>query len=39
VPFPAVIAAELAALMVGKTRDDLVFTDGRGNVLRGSNWR
>jgi integrase len=39
VPFPAAIADELAALMVGKIRDDLVFTDSRGNVLRGSNWR
>ena len=39
VPFPASIAAELAALMVGKGRDDLVFTDMRGGVLRNSNWR
>jgi integrase len=39
VPFPAVLADELAALMVGKTRDDLVFTDLRGGVLRNSNWR
>lgn len=39
VPFPAVIADELAALMVGKGRDDLVFTDMRGGVLRNSNWR
>jgi integrase len=25
--------------MVGKSRDDLVFTDMRGGVLRNSNWR
>ena len=36
-PFPAVLADELAALMVGKGRDDLVFTDQRGGVLRNSN--
>jgi hypothetical protein len=30
VPFPAALADELAALMVGKARDDLVFTDLRG---------
>lgn len=39
VPFPAVLADELAALMVGKTREALVFTDLRGGVLRNSNWR
>jgi integrase len=39
VPFPAVLADELAALMVGKGRDELVFTDLRGGVLRNSNWR
>jgi integrase len=39
VPFPAVLADELAALMVGKSRDELVFTDMRGGVLRNSNWR
>jgi integrase len=39
VPFPASIVDELAALMVGKGRDDLVFTDMRGGVLRNSNWR
>jgi integrase len=39
VPFPAVLADELAALMVGKDRDALVFTDMRGGVLRNSNWR
>jgi integrase len=39
VPFPAALADELAALMVGKTRDALVFTNLRGGVLRNSNWR
>jgi integrase len=39
VPFPAGLADELAALMVGKGRDDLVFGDQRGGVLRNSNWR
>jgi integrase len=39
VPFPAALADELAALMIGKGRDDLVFTDLRGGVLRNSNWR
>jgi integrase len=39
VPFPAVLADELATLMVGKDRDALVFTDQRGGVLRNSNCR
>jgi integrase len=39
VPFPSVVCDELAALMVDKGRDDLVFTDERGGVLRNSNWR
>jgi integrase len=39
VPFPAALADELAALMVGKARDELVFTDLRGGVLRNSNYR
>jgi integrase len=39
VPFPAVVADELAALMVGKGRDELVFIDLRGGALRNSNWR
>jgi integrase len=39
VPFPASLADELAALMVGRGRDDLVFTSGRGEVLRASNYR
>ncbi|MDG5484626.1 tyrosine-type recombinase/integrase [Mycolicibacterium gadium] len=39
VPFPAALSEELAALMVKKDRDALVFTDQRGGVLRNSNWR
>jgi integrase len=39
VPFPAALADGLAALMVGRDRDALVFTDQRGGVLRNSNWR
>jgi integrase len=35
----AALADELAALMVSKSRDELVFTDLRGRVLRNSNWR
>ena len=39
VPFPAALADELSALMVGKGREDLVFSDMRGGVLLNSNWR
>lgn len=39
VPFPAALVTELAGLMIGKERDELVFTDQRGGVLRNSNWR
>ena len=39
VPFPASLTEELAALMVGKNREDLVFTNRRRSVLRGSNYR
>jgi len=39
VVFPASLTEELAALMVGKTREDLVFTNLSGGVLRGSNFR
>jgi integrase len=39
VPFPASLTGELAAFMVGKGREDLVFTGLRGGVLRGSNFR
>jgi integrase len=39
VPFRAFLADELAALMAGKSRDDLVFTAPGGGVLRVSHWR
>jgi integrase len=39
VPFPASLTGELAALMVGKGREDLVFTGTRRAVLRGGNYR
>jgi integrase len=39
VPLPASLADELAALMVGKGREDLVFTQRGGGVLRNTNWR
>ncbi len=39
VPFPTALADELAALMVGRSREQLVFTDLRGGLLRNSNWR
>jgi integrase len=39
VPFPASLAEELAALMVGKGRDALVFAMPGGDVLRVANWR
>jgi integrase len=39
VPFPAALSAELSTLMVGKGREDLVFTSQRGDVLRVSNYR
>lgn len=38
-PFPAALAQELSALMVGKGREDLVFVSQRGDVLRVSNYR
>lgn len=38
VPFPAALSAELSALMISRGRDDLVFTDQRGGVLRNSNY-
>jgi integrase len=38
-PFPTALAGELATLMIGKGREELVFTDLRGGVLRNSNWR
>jgi integrase len=39
VPFPRFLAEDLAALMVGKRRDDLVFTARSGGVLRLSHFR
>ena len=39
VPFPASLADELGALMVGKGRDQLVFTNARGGVLLATNYR
>jgi integrase len=39
VPFPAALADELSTLMIGKSRDELVFMDLEGGVLRNSNWR
>jgi hypothetical protein len=36
---PCTLADELAALMVGKDRDTLLFTNQHGGVLRNSNWR
>lgn len=39
VPFPRFLVDELAGLMRGKGRDDLVFTAPAGGVLRVSTWR
>jgi integrase len=39
VPFPAFLAQPLAALMVGKARDELVFAGRKGVVLRVSTFR
>jgi integrase len=39
VPFPAFLADELAALMVGKGRDALVFSSPGDGVLRVSHFR
>lgn len=39
VPFPASLADELATLMVGKRRGDLVFTAPRGGAVRLTTWR
>jgi integrase len=39
VPFPKFLAEELAALMVGTGREDLVFTGPAGGVLRVSTFR
>ena len=39
VPVPRTLVDDLAAHMAGKAPDDLVFTGGRGGVLRNLNWR
>ncbi|QUD82106.1 site-specific integrase [Gordonia polyisoprenivorans] len=39
VPFPRFLADDLAALMAGKSRDDLVFTAPEGGVLRLATFR
>ena len=39
VPFPAFLAEPLAVLMMGKRREDLVFTSPGGALLRVSTWR
>ncbi len=39
VPFPAFLSEPLAALMVGKGRDELVFTGEKGAILRVSTFR
>jgi integrase len=39
VPFPKFLAGDLAALMVGKRRDDLAFTTRSDRVLRVSHFR
>jgi integrase len=39
VPFPAFLADELAKQMVGKGREDLLFSASKGGPLRVSHWR
>jgi integrase len=39
VPFPAFLADELGKQMVGKGRDDLLFSASKGGPLRVSHWR
>jgi integrase len=39
VPFPAFLADELAKQMLGKGREDLVFSASKGGPLRVSTWR
>ena len=39
VPFPRFLVDELAGLMRGKGRDDLMFTAPAGRVLRVATWR
>lgn len=39
VPYPAFLTDQLAPLMAGKSRDDIVFTGELGEILRVSNYR
>lgn len=39
VPFPAFLADDLAAIMVGRSREALVFAGSSGAVIRLNNWR
>ncbi|MGF1648361.1 MAG: tyrosine-type recombinase/integrase [Kineosporiaceae bacterium] len=39
IPFPGVLAPDLAAAVDGKQTDDLVFTSSRGGPLRNQNFR
>ena len=39
VPVPRFVAVEIAAAVVGRHADDLVFTMPGGSVMRLSNWR
>ena len=39
VPLPRFLAVDLAAFVVGKNPDDLVFTTASGSMVRLSNWR
>lgn len=39
VPLPEFLVDQVAALMVGKGRDDLVFTSPRGEAMRLNTWR
>ncbi|ORB74674.1 tyrosine-type recombinase/integrase [Mycobacterium scrofulaceum] len=39
VPFPAFLADELGKQMVGKSREDLLFSASKGGPLRISHWR
>ena len=39
VPYPAFLTDQLAPLMAGKGRDDIVFTGELGEILRVSNYR
>lgn len=39
VPFPAFLAAEIGERMIGKSREDLLFSTSNGGPLRVSHWR